>query len=93
MSEGSVGLLVLAVLVVGNGIVAHRLIKNFWLASLLAAFDAAVMFQVAAFAYAGSLDPFFIIAFVVSFVFGLLGAFAIGFVMRRLGYAARSQQT
>lgn len=92
MSEGTVGLLVLAVLVIGNSVVAHRLIKNFWLASLLAAFDAAVLLQVAAFVYAGSLDPFFIIAFVVSLVIGLLGAFAIGFLMRRLGYAAQSQQ-
>lgn len=52
-------------------IFSHMRIKNFLLACILAALGTAIIFQVLGFIVMGYLDPFFIIALIITFAIAL----------------------
>ena len=57
---------------------SHKKIKNYFLASLLAAIISSTLYQLIGFIILGYLDPFYIIAFAGGFVIAFLIALLIG---------------
>ena len=78
MSEATMGMVVLLVTAIACALLAHWRMQRFWLATVAAAVSAVLLFQVFAFAQLGYLDPFFLIALVVSFVPCLIIAALVG---------------
>lgn len=83
MDEGTIGIFILAALIIGFSVLCHWKIHYFWGATVLATLSATLLFQVIAYIHLGYLDPFFQIAFVVSVFWALVGALIIGYLMRR----------
>lgn len=82
MSEAIVGWLVLLFIAVVAALVWHILLRSFLFATLLASTTSVVLFQVAAYLYAGYLDPFFLIAVATSSVICLLVSIVSGMLVR-----------
>jgi len=83
MDEGTLGIFILAALIIGFSVVCHWKIHHFWIATALATLSATLLFQVIAYIQLGYLDPFFLTAFFVSVFWALVGALIIGYLMRR----------
>jgi ABC-type thiamin/hydroxymethylpyrimidine transport system permease subunit len=64
--------------------VLDKYIKNAWLVLPLTAFCAAALFQVFAFLQLGYVDPFFLIAFLMSFLSALSAAAVVLLIIRKL---------
>jgi ABC-type thiamin/hydroxymethylpyrimidine transport system permease subunit len=65
--------------------VFEKYVKNAWLVLLLTAFCAAALFQVFVFRQLGYIDPFFLIAFLMSFLIALSAAAVMLLIIRKLG--------
>jgi uncharacterized membrane protein (UPF0136 family) len=65
--------------------------RTYWIFSLITATVLAVLYQVFAYAEAGYLDPFFKVAFVVSWIAFFVAA-SIGYVVYRLVRTRKAQQ-
>lgn len=77
-------ILYLSVIAIVSAVVWHRLQQRFLLASALSAISATLLFELLAYAEAGSLDPFFMIASVLALGLSFLISIAIGLLMRRV---------
>jgi len=66
MNDGTIGLVILVLICVLLATLMHWLIKTPKLASTLSAILAVVVFQIVAYIDLGYLDPFFLIAVVIS---------------------------
>lgn len=84
MSEATVGWLVLSSTAVASALGWHLLLRSFLLATVLATATAVVLFQVAAYLYAGYLDPFFLVAVITSSVICLLITVTVGMLVRNI---------
>lgn len=84
MSEATVGWLVLSSIAVASALGWHLLPRSFLLATVLATATAVVLFQVAAYLYAGYLDPFFLVAVITSSVICLLITVTVGMLVRNI---------
>jgi len=84
-----VGVLFFAVLVAGLSVILHRLIAYPLVATPVSAVLAAGAFQATAPALTGYDDPFFPMGFILCVVYGLVGSFVIGKVMRAYGWAKK----
>ena len=84
MSEATVGWLVLSSTAVASALGWHLLLRSFLLATVLATATAVVLFQVAAYLYAGYLDPFFLVAVITSSVICLLITVTVGMLVRSI---------
>lgn len=91
MSEGAVGLLVLAAICVVCSIVAHIVVRTFWLATVLTVITAVPLFQFAAYLHKGFLDPFWPIAVLTTSFISFAASVVIGAVIRRLRQVSASQ--
>ncbi|MBP7454336.1 MAG: hypothetical protein KA914_16270 [Ottowia sp.] len=81
MSEGAVGLIVLVIISTSAAYLSHRWIAHFAAASLCATVASCVLFQLAAYAYSGHVDPFIKIAVVISALAALTIAIVVGMLM------------
>lgn len=84
MSEATVGWLVLSSIAVASALGWHLLLRSFLLATVLATATAVILFQVAAYLYAGYLDPFFLVAVITSSVICLLITITVGMLVRNI---------
>jgi hypothetical protein len=80
MSEGTIGLLVLFAVAVISAAAWHWVLRSFPAATLLATVTAVLVFQAAAYAHLGYLDPFFMVAVATSSVLCLAVALFVGWV-------------
>lgn len=83
MTEGLIGIFLFAALIIGGSIFFHRKISRIWIASALTAIGASLLLQVISYIYLGYLDSFYMIAFVASLFWGLLGSLIIGHIMHK----------
>lgn len=76
-----------------SAVVCHSAIRFYVIASVLAGLVASLLYQILAYAYAGFLDPFFMIAFVTGFVAATAISFVVGvpFIAMRRRDQKRSQ--
>ena len=66
IEEGSVGIIILCGISILLAIGFHYKLKSPIVATILSTFSASIAFQVIAYIHIGYLDPFFIIAFILS---------------------------
>ena len=83
-SGATSGWLVLSSTAVASALGWHLLLRSFLLATVLATATAVVLFQVAAYLYAGYLDPFFLVAVITSSVICLLITVTVGMLVRSI---------
>lgn len=69
MSEGMVGIILLITIAVICSLFFQHVIKHGYVAILVSGLVGTLLFQLAAYLYAGYLEPFFIISVFVSFLF------------------------
>lgn len=87
-------LITFLVLIVVTSVVAHYFLKDrLFLASVIAAAVASLLFQVAGYLVQGYLDPFVLIALVVSFLVNLAIALLIGVTFRVVRRQKTQQRT
>jgi hypothetical protein len=66
MEQGQIGIIVFITMALLSAILFHYIMNGFWISSILSALVASLLFQVVGYFVLGYLDPFFIIAFVIS---------------------------
>ena len=91
MSEATEGILIFATVVLVCAIVSHRLLSNLMLACLVASVSAAIVFQILAYVHLRYLDALFLVAVGFAMLYGFVGAFLVGHLMRRLGLTGRKR--
>jgi uncharacterized membrane protein (UPF0136 family) len=86
-------LLLLGLLIVIGTVISfyQKMFRTYWLFSLVVATVLAVLYQVAAYFEAGYLDPFYKIAFVVSWI-AFFAAASVGYVVYRFLKKRKAQQ-
>ena len=82
MDQGLVGMMVLCGVSVMSALIFHIKLKRFWVASVLAALTASIIFQVIGYLVLGYLDPFFMIALVTGGLVALILAGLVGLSVR-----------
>ena len=82
MDQGLVGMMVLCGASVMTALIFHINLKRFWVASVLAALTASIIFQVIGYLVLGYLDPFFMIALVTGGLVALILAVLVGLSIR-----------
>ena len=90
MSQGTIGLFIFGGLVLVSSVVAHRFIARVLLASGVTALATAFTFQAIVFFELGYMDPFWPIALGLTLVYAFVGSLVIGYLMRLVGIAART---
>ena len=78
MSDATLAITILITISVTVAVIAHMLIRNYFVAVPVAAVAASGIFQVVVFIELGYLDPFFLIAFVVGAAYAVLVAAGVG---------------
>lgn len=78
MNESTLALVVFAVITIASAMISHVKIKSYWRATILATLVSVVLFQVIAYINLGYLDPFILIAIVITGVVALLISMLIG---------------
>jgi uncharacterized membrane protein YccC len=84
MSEDQLAWAVILGISVAAAVVTHSLSRRLFLASLLAAVAATIVFQIINYVQLGYLDPFVIVAVPVGLAMSFILALGVGAVMRRL---------
>ena len=82
MDQGLLGMIVLIGLSVGSALIYHIKLNRLWVASLLAALTASVIFQIIGYLVLGYLDPFFMIALVTGGIVSLVVAVLVGLAIK-----------
>lgn len=84
MSDGAIGIILLLLITVIVSAVVHRWIRRFWSGCLVATVISVVGFQLLAYAHAGHLDPFILIAIPVSGLLSFLISILVGKVIENM---------
>ena len=84
MSDGAVGTILLVIIAAIVSALIHRWTTRFWSGCLLATVISVAGFQLLAYAYAGHLDPFILIAIPMSGLFSFLVSILVGKVIENM---------
>jgi fructose-specific phosphotransferase system IIC component len=84
MSDGAIGIILLVAITAIVSALVHRWITRFWSGCLVATAISVLGFQLLAYAHAGHLDPFVLIAIPVSGLLSFLVSILIGKVIESL---------
>ena len=85
MEKEHIGILIFALLILISSLTFHYKIRNYLVSSVLAALTTSVLFQIIGFIVLGYIDPFFLIAFVITLVISFMASMLVGipFVLYR----------
>ncbi len=84
MSAGAIGIILLVIITVIVSALIHRWTTRFWTGCLVATVISVVGFQLVAYAHAGHLDPFILIAIPVSGLLSFLVSILVGKVIENM---------
>jgi len=84
MSDGAIGIILLVIISAIVSALVHRWTTRFWNGCLLATLISVVGFQLLAYAHAGYLDPFVLIAIPVSGLLSFLVSVLVGKVIENM---------
>ena len=84
MSDGAIGIILLLLITAIVSALVHRWIIRFWSGCLVATVISVIGFQLLAYAHAGHLDPFVLIAIPVSALLSFLVSILVGKVVENM---------